>query len=67
MKQQHKRAPVERPVETAAETTELSDLGLLAAIRQELLWVYAELLHESVPERVAQLVRRLDAETKQTD
>lgn len=63
---QEPRAPDERQGEAAAEPTESSDVDLLAAIRRELLWVYAELLDGSVPERVARLVERLEAEMKHT-
>ena len=61
---QQPRAPDERQGEAAIEQTVLSDADLLVAIRRELLRVYAELLNESVPDRVARLVERLDAETK---
>ena len=63
---QPKRTPVERQDETAVDKTALSDLDLLAAIRRELLWVYAELLHESLPDHLARLVERLEAEMKRT-
>jgi hypothetical protein len=61
---QQPRAPDERQGEAATEATELSDMDLLGAIRRELLWVYGELLHQSVPDRVARLVERLEAELK---
>ena len=63
---QEPRAPDERQGEAATEPTESSDVDLLAAIRRELLWVYAELLDGSLPERVARLVERLEAEMKHT-
>ena len=61
---QQSRAPDERQGEAAIEQTVLSDADLLVAIRRELLRVYAELLNETVPDRVARVVERLDAETK---
>ncbi|HEX2728024.1 MAG TPA: hypothetical protein VHN20_19545 [Beijerinckiaceae bacterium] len=61
---QQPRAPDERQGEAAIEQTVLSDADLLVAIRRELLRVYAELLNETVPDRVARVVERLDAETK---
>jgi hypothetical protein len=64
---QHRRAPVERQREAANETTGLSDLDLLAGIRRELLRVYAELLQESLPDHVAKLVERLEAEMKHNE
>ena len=63
---QQPRAPDERQGEAATEPTEQSDADLLGAIRRELLRVYAELLHETVPDRVARLLERLDAEMKHT-
>ena len=61
------RAPVEAQRDAGVETNELSDVDLLAAIRRERLRVYAELLHESLPDRVAALVQRLEAESRTSD
>jgi hypothetical protein len=61
---QQPRAPDERQVEAAIDSTVLSDADLLVAIRRELLRVYSELLDQSVPDRVARLVERLEAEMK---
>ena len=63
---QQSRAPDERQGEAATEPTVLSDADLLVAIRRELLRVYSELLDQSVPDRVAKVVERLEAEMKHT-
>lgn len=49
------------PVRPRPQTEPLSDVELLAEIGRDLKSVYAEVLHEPLPDHLATLVRRLDA------
>ena len=48
------------PIRRRPPTESLSDVELLAEIGRDLKSVYAEVLHEPLPDHLATLLRRLD-------
>ena len=61
---QQKKASAEPKTEPDPQRQRVSDLDLLAAIRRELLCIYAELLSQVPPEQIANVIQRLPTETK---